>query len=237
MDDIETTLLDKSGTYQVDREDMSFACPSGITHDTIKPSADLTGEPRAQFTRAHNNSLFSMPDGNFSDQVKVDATTTVDLGFDGGELQVKGPAFVYSVGQQGRVSGLGSATWKVPRHTLDLGDGAFCTQGPTTSSGAKLFMGIDPSISQQHKRHHLTIEVPTSQSGLNSLRVQGDTIEFEHLPGFSIQNLNIEENGTEASSKKPSVPGTQRNSTRRSGASKQVPKKDDDDDWGFDVRQ
>jgi hypothetical protein len=126
-------------------------------------------------------------------------------------------------------------TWKVPGQTLNLGDGDFCTQGPMVSYGAKSFMGPNPSISQKQKHDTLTIEVPFSQSGLDSLRVEGKSVKFERLDGFSIRELNIE--GTGASTKKSRTSSARTNNTGRGSSSKQVLKKDDDDDWGFDVRQ
>jgi hypothetical protein len=193
MDATRITVLTNGGVYLVDSEDMSFLCPSKNTHVSIMRSTDLSDGRRAVFTRANENSLFIKPDGKFSDSVSVLAGETLDLGFDGGKLQVTGPALVYSMDEDGFITGHGDATWTwvVPEHTVVLDDGNTYTRKATELKGVKSFKGFDSSFSQSQKHDTLTIEVPHSQTGLNSLRIQGEIVKFKPLPGFPIRDLNI----------------------------------------------
>lgn len=205
MDDIETTRLGKSGIYEVPAEDMSFACPSKVTHVTLERSANLTGGPRARFTRANTNSLFEGPDGHLSDRVEVPEGSTVKYKFDGGELEIQGPGCAYSKGTDGffESNGYGRPTWREPQRDLKVGRRSII-HGPSSSFGARWFTGPSPA-----QYDELVIEVPPTLSGLGTLRLKGETVNYQPLADFSIRNLQIVE-GQRASANESSAPDTQR---------------------------
>lgn len=212
MDDIETetTLLDKSGIYEVPAKYMSFACPSKVTHVTLERSASLTGGPRARFTRANTNSLFRDPDGNLSESVKVPEGSTVKYEFDGGELEIEGPGSAYSKGADGffESNGYGRSTWREPERVLKVGRRSII-HGPSVSFGATWFTCPNPAMSQNEKHDELIIEVPHTLSGLDTLRLEGETVNYQSLADFSIRNLQIVED-PRISASRSSAPGTQR---------------------------
>ena len=150
------------------------------------------------------------PDGKLSERVEVPEGSTVRYKFDGGELEIQGPGKAYSKGIDGffTSNGYGRSIWEEPAKLVRVG-GRLIERGPSYSPGATWFAGPDPAISRNEKYDELTIEMPPTLSGINTLRLEGEIIKYEPLADISIQNLQIV-NGPRASKKKLSYPSTQR---------------------------
>lgn len=188
---IAQTDLTESCTFNDVGDALSYELPRN-SQVVIKRSSMAPTGSRATFVRASNNCLFLDESDTYIDEAFVPRHSSAQLRFNGGVLDVLGPARVSSIGSKGQFEGGGSATWTLPGPDVDS-QGSSAGQQSTMVRDGDTFTGIGKGVRQEHSV--LTIQVPPQRQGLATLHLDGNGMELCSLPGFPIDNLYMWANG------------------------------------------